>query len=63
MYCIKTLWSDDSVTLSDPMTEWYANWMLHLYGDALMWHGQARPVRAILIPVSTPNQLIFEWRE
>jgi hypothetical protein len=63
MYCVKTVWSDDTVTLSEPMNEYWSNWTLLLYGDPEMWHGQARPVRAILIPVSTPNQLVFTWRE
>ena len=46
---IKTWWSDDIIpTISDPMEEWFANWILLTYSDASLWEGQARPVRATL---------------
>ena len=63
MYCIRTVWSDDTVTLSEPMSEWHANLVVFLYGDEDMWRGQTRPIRATLIAVSTPVQLVFTWRE
>jgi len=52
MFCIKTKWSDDSTTLSEPMSEWWANFVLHLYGDETMWINQIRPIRATMIRVT-----------
>jgi hypothetical protein len=35
------------------MSEWWANLVLHLYGNHAMWIGQIRPIRAIMIRVTT----------
>jgi hypothetical protein len=47
---IKTWWSDESPPkTSEPMEAWFADWILCTYGDAAMWKGQVRPVRAIRV--------------
>jgi hypothetical protein len=45
--CIRTTWSDDAITVSEPLPEWFAGWVLLTYGDRDFWRGQTRPVRAI----------------
>jgi hypothetical protein len=61
---IRTVWSDDSITLSEAMTEWHANLLLMFYGDSLFWIGQIRPIRAIMIRVSQPfTQLDMGWTQ
>lgn len=46
---IRTHWSDDGVTLTGHLEEWFANWVLALYADASLWTPlQRRPVRAKL---------------
>lgn len=55
--CIKTTWSDDVVTISEPIEKWGffgAKSILGTYADAEFWEGQIRPVRAILIPTLMP---------
>jgi hypothetical protein len=46
---VRTIWSDDSETISDPVEEWFGQWIMLTYGDDDMWTGQIRPVRASLI--------------
>jgi len=46
---VRTIWSDDSETISDPVEEWFGQWIMLTYGDADMWTGQIRPVRASFI--------------
>lgn len=46
---VRTIWSDDSATISEPVEEWYGQWIILTYGDDDMWTGQVRPVRASLI--------------
>lgn len=61
---IRTVWSDDTITLTEAMPEWHANLMLFFYGDSLFWIGQIRPVRAMMIRVSQPfTQLELEWTQ
>ena len=45
---VRTIWSDDSETISDPVEEWFGQWITLTYGDE-MWAGKIRPVRASLI--------------
>jgi hypothetical protein len=46
---IRTVWSDDSVTHSEAVEEWFGQWILMTYGDAEIWTGQIRPIRASLV--------------
>jgi hypothetical protein len=47
--CIRTTWSDDAITVSEPLEEWFAGWVLLTYADPDFWRGQVRPVRAVLV--------------
>jgi hypothetical protein len=41
------------------MSEWWANFIMHLYGDHAMWIGQIRPIRAMLIRVTVnPMEIV-----
>jgi hypothetical protein len=46
---VETVWSDDSKTRSEPVEEWFGQWVLLTYGDESMWLNQIRPVRASLV--------------
>ena len=46
---IKTTWSDDSIIRSEPVEEWFGQWILMFYGDKDFWTGRVRPVRASLV--------------
>jgi hypothetical protein len=56
LVCIKTTWSDDTITLSEPLEEWFAGWVMLTYSDSDFWQGQIRPVRAIFIRVQCVNE-------
>ena len=45
---VETIWSDDTKTKSEPVEEWWGQWILITYGDAEFWKDQIRPIRAIL---------------
>jgi hypothetical protein len=46
---IRTVWSDDAKTKSEPVEEWFGQWILMTYADEDMWANQIRPVRASLV--------------
>lgn len=61
---VRTLWSDDGVTETGHLEEWFACWLISLYAFAPFWAGRARPIRAILfdrvllpaLPGNAPTQ-------
>jgi hypothetical protein len=48
---VRTVWSDDSVTLSEVMPYIWCQIDLAIYGMADVWIGQVRPVRAVIVDV------------